>query len=198
MRLEAEDPHTSVTFICLAATGARTDDLFRPDLSDQNRALGPGPTLPAQLDELHAIVGSRPADVLILALGMNDSRTFELLGELLRREVRSIDPLRLLAAYPNRKDWAAARPADVEALVDHKELPRLKCMSPEARRAMFVKDAGLIYDVTESAKLGLAAPREHLDRLAEAIAWDPIWPGPRFTCWSTPTRPVVRLAPAAQ
>jgi hypothetical protein len=35
MRLEAEDPHTSVTFVCLAATGARTDDLFRPDRSDQ-------------------------------------------------------------------------------------------------------------------------------------------------------------------
>ncbi len=75
MRLEAEDPHTSVTFVCLAATGARTDDLFRPDRSDHNHALGPGPMLPAQLDELHAIAGSRPADILILALGMNDSRT---------------------------------------------------------------------------------------------------------------------------
>ena len=177
MRLEAEDPHTSVTFVCLAATGARTDDLFRPDLSDQNRALGPGPTLPSQLDELHAIVGSRPADILVLALGMNDSHTFELLGELLRREVRCIDPLRLLASYPTRKDWAATRCADVEALVDRKELPTFKRLSPDARRELFIQDVDLIYDVAESAKLGLVAPREQLDRLAGVIAKDPLLAG---------------------
>ncbi len=46
MRLEAEDPHTSVTFVCLAATGARTDDLFRPDQSDHNQRLGPRANAP--------------------------------------------------------------------------------------------------------------------------------------------------------
>jgi lysophospholipase L1-like esterase len=177
MRLEAEDPHTSVTFVCLAATGARTDDLFRPDRSDQNRALGPGPTLPAQLDELHAIVGSRPADIVVFALGLNDSRAFELLGELRRREVRYIDPLRLLAAYPTRKDWAAARLAGIEELVDPKERRGLNSLNPEARRAACVKDAGLIYDLAESATLGLVAPREQFDRLAKAIAKDSILAG---------------------
>jgi hypothetical protein len=177
MRVEAADPHTSVTFVCLAATGARVDDLFRPDRSGQNRALGPGPVLPAQLDELHAIVGSRWADIVVLALGMNDSRAFELLGVLLRREVQCLDPLRVLTAYPTRKDWAAARPTDIEALVDPKELAALNTKSPEERREMFARDANLIYDVAESAKLGLAAPRQQLDRVASAFAKDPILAG---------------------
>ena len=139
---------------------------------DQKCARAPAATLPAQLDELRAIAGSRPADIVVIALGMNDSRAFELVGKLLLGEVRFIDPLRLLAAYPTRKDWAAARPADIEALVDPKELPRLNCMNPETRGSVLVKDARLIYDVAESAKLGLAAPREQLDRLAGEIAKD--------------------------
>src|SRR5262249_10554458 len=136
MRLEAEDPHTSVTFLCLAATGARTDDLFNVDRSDQNKALGPGPPLPAQLDELHAIIGSRSADVLVLAIGFNDARTLELLGERMRREIRCIDPLRLLAAFPTHKDSAAAAAPDIEALVDPAERPWLNKLDPESRRAV--------------------------------------------------------------
>ena len=55
MRLEAQDCHTSVTFVCLAATGGRAEELFVSDKSGCNRALGPGPPLPAQLDELRAL-----------------------------------------------------------------------------------------------------------------------------------------------
>ena len=107
MRLEAEDPHTSVTFVCLAATGARIDDLFSSLLSARNKARGPGPALPAQLDELHAIADSRAADILVLSIGLNDARAFELLGELMRREIRCVDPRRLLAIYPTRHlDWS--------------------------------------------------------------------------------------------
>jgi lysophospholipase L1-like esterase len=175
MRLEAEDPHTSVTFVCLAATGARADDLFSPYRPDPNRALEPGPALPAQLDELHAITGSRSADILILALGMNDSRTFELLGELLRREIRCIDPLRLLAAYPTRDDWEAARRPDIEAFVDPKELARLKCLGPDDRRLLLGKDADLIYDVAAGALAGQAAARNQLERLTRVIAKDPLF-----------------------
>jgi lysophospholipase L1-like esterase len=174
MRLEAEDPHTSVTFLCVAATGARTDDLFRVDRSDQNKALGPGPPLPAQLDELHAIVGSRPADVLVLAIGFNDARTIELLGELIRREIRCIDPLRLLAAYPTRRDSAAATPRDLDSLVDPTELAWLNRLEPEARRALIAQDVGLIYNLAEAAEAGLAAAREQLERLSRAIDGDPV------------------------
>jgi hypothetical protein len=175
MRLEAEDPHTSVTFVCLAATGARTENLFRPYRPDQNRALGAGPALPAQLDELHAIAGSRCADILILAIGMNDSHTLKLLGDLLRREIACVDPLRVLAAYPTRDDWEAARRADILALVDPTQLPRLKRLSPDDRCVLFAQDADLIYDVAEGASAGLAAVRNQLERLTRAIAMDPLF-----------------------
>jgi hypothetical protein len=155
MQVEAADPHTSVTFVGLAGTGARTVDLFVPDRSGQNRALGPGPVLPAQLDELRAIVGSRPVDVLVLSMGFNDCRPFELLGDLLRREIRRVDPLPLLAAYPTRKDWAAAAPG-------------IHC-----QRASLRRDAGRIYDFDEMAAAELAAARDELGRLGRSIAQDP-------------------------
>jgi hypothetical protein len=175
MRLEADDPHTSVTFVCLAATGARVDDLFAPDRSGQNRALGPGPVLPAQLDELRAVAGRRPADVLVLAVGFNDARAIDLLGVLLRGEIRFVDPLRLLVNRPTRGDWAAA--PDLEAPIDPAERGQLEDLDPDARRAAITGDVGLIYDLAEAAQAGLDAARGQLDRLATAIDRDPLLAG---------------------
>jgi hypothetical protein len=155
MQVEAADPHTSVTFVGLAVTGARTADMFVPDWSGENPALGPGLVLPAQFDELNAILGSRPVDVLALSMGFNDCRPFEILGELIRREVRSVDPLSLLAAHPTRSDWAAAAPGI------HWGRMRLR------------QDAGLIYDFDEAAAAALAAARDELARLGWSIAQDP-------------------------
>jgi hypothetical protein len=174
MRLEADDPHTSVTFVCLAGTGARTVDLFVPDRSGQNRALGPGPVLPAQFDELRAIVGSRPVDILVLSIGFNDCRSVEILGDLIRREIRCVDPLRLLAAYPTRQAWAAARAPDIAALVEPTELVRLQRLDPEVGRKEPTKDARLVYDVDEAAAAGLAAARDQLARLSRSIAQEPL------------------------
>jgi hypothetical protein len=174
MCLEAEDPHTSVTFVCLAATGTSTVDLFVTDRSNRNKALGPGPALPTQLDELHAIAGPRSADVLVLAVGFNDARAIELLGELLRREIQCIDPIRLLAAYPTRKDCAAAANPDLEVLVAPAELPWLDRLDPDARSAVLAQDVSLIYDLVELAETGLAAGREQLERLSRTIARDPL------------------------
>ncbi len=172
MRVEADDPHTSVSFVCLAATGARTDDLFVSDRSNHNKALGPGPALPAQLDELHAIQGARPADVVVLSIGFNDARITEFLGELVRREIRYVDPLRLLAAFPTRKDWALAKSPELTSLVDPAELPALQKLGADARRYALSQDAALIYDVAEGAEAALAATRQHLERLTRAIAQD--------------------------
>jgi len=172
MRLEAEDPHTSVTFVCLAATGARTDDLLISDRSARCKARGPGPALPAQLDELHAIAGSRPPDILVLSIGLNDARAFELLGELMRREIRCVDPRRLLTVYPTRQDWAAAASPDIEALVDPTKRLWLDGQEAGARRTVLVKEAGLIFDLAEMAAAGLATARDQLERLARAIAKD--------------------------
>jgi hypothetical protein len=112
--------------------------------------------------------------LLVLAIGMNDSRIFELLGEFLRREVRCIDPLRLLAAFPMRRDWSAAASPDLEALVDPTELDWLNRLDPDARRAVLAQDVRLIYDVAEATKAGLAAAREQLERLRIPIARDPL------------------------
>jgi lysophospholipase L1-like esterase len=174
MRLEAADPHTSVTFVCLAATGTSTVDLFETDRSNHNKALGPGPPLPAQLDELHAIAGCRSVDVLVLGVGFNDARSIELLGELLRREIRCVDPLRLLDAYPTRTAWAAAATPDMNALVSPAELAVLERLDPDARREVLAQDVRLIYDFAEAAEAGLAAARERLEQLTKAIAKDPL------------------------
>jgi hypothetical protein len=174
MRLEAADLHTSVTFVCVAATGARTVDFFQGERSGENQALGPGPPLPAQLDELHAILGSRPAEILILGIGLNDARFMELLGELVRREIRCIDPLRLLVACPTRRQAAAAQPADIDALVDDPELSWLNKLDPKDRRGLLAGDIDLIYDVAELAAAGLTAARDQLDRLGTAITQDPL------------------------
>jgi hypothetical protein len=192
MRLEAEDPHTSVTFVCLAASGTRIEDFFITDRSDRNHALGPGPPLPAQLDELHAIAGSRAGDILVLATGINDARAFELLGELIRKEIAYIVPLRLLAAYPTRRNWTEAAAPDLDALLDPTELPRLECLDPQARRKLLVQEIGAIYDLAEAVEAGLAAARERIDKLHERSPRIRSWTGPRCICWSTPTRPVMR------
>jgi hypothetical protein len=173
IRTEAADPDSSVTFVCLAATGAKTDDLFRSGRSDQNRALGPGPPLPAQLEELHAIAGSRPVDVLILSLGCNDARCLPLLGELLRREIRCVDPLRLLAAYPTRRAWSVAAASGLAAVVDPSELLLFRAMAPELRRRMIDQSVDLIYDFCEAADASLASARAQIVRLAKAIGNDP-------------------------
>jgi lysophospholipase L1-like esterase len=174
MRMEAADPHTSVTFVCLAATGTHIDDLFRTDRSNRNHALGPGPPLPAQLDELHAIIGSRPVDFLILAVGFNDAGSIELLGELIRREIGYVAPIRLLAAYPARRDWAAAAMRSADELMDAGELRRLKELEPGAQREAVARDIALIYDLAESAANGLAVARGQVDRLSRAVAQDPL------------------------
>jgi hypothetical protein len=172
MRLEAEDPHTSVTFVCLAATGARIDDLFISDRSARCKARGTGPALPAQLDELHAIAGSRPVDILLLSVGLNDARAFELLGELMRKEIRCVNPRRLLAVYPTRRDWTAAASPDIEALVDPTKRSWLDGLEADARRTILLKETGVIFDLAEMAAAGLATARDQLERLARAIAKD--------------------------
>jgi hypothetical protein len=177
MRLEAEDFHTSVTFVCVAATGTRVADLFATDRSGRNEALGPGPELPPQLDELHAIAGSRPLVVLILAVGLNDARTFELLGELIKRDVRCVRPLHLLENHSTREDWSVAADRDIEALIDPCERSSFGTIGTDARRKLVDQNAGLIYDLSDIADDGLAGARDQLERLTSAVTRDPILAG---------------------
>lgn len=64
LAMELSDPQTSVTFVSMAATGARIDaGLLNPQAAE----------LPvSQVDALRAVVGDRPVDLLLIQVGGND------------------------------------------------------------------------------------------------------------------------------
>jgi lysophospholipase L1-like esterase len=70
--IEERDPHSSVTFISLACSGAtlRSGVLGRYD--GQEIPEGNTPEIGAQIDVLRRLVGDRPVDALLLSVGIND------------------------------------------------------------------------------------------------------------------------------
>ncbi len=104
-------------------------------------------------------------------------RGMELVGELLRREIRCVDPLRLLAAYPTRQAGSAARPTDLDSLIDPTAACTLTNESPNARREAIDQDVKLIYGLSQAIESGLASAREQLERVASAVASDQILAG---------------------
>ena len=85
LALERDDPHTSVTFVSVANSGATIDrGLLGPMPSIGDKA----DILPAEVDEVRQIVGDRPIDVLTVSIGGNDvgfsSRIEELTTNTLR------------------------------------------------------------------------------------------------------------------
>lgn len=67
---ERADPHTSVTFVFLAATGSTIlKGLLGPHVGAQEHASG---TLPPQLEEATRILGRREVDILTMSIGGND------------------------------------------------------------------------------------------------------------------------------
>lgn len=99
-QLENSDPHTSVTFVQLACSGAAVVDTFEdpsqtkqpgdPDdpvtggVADQYAGVahadtcatgGPCPTLrPSQIDQMQHLLGARAADAVLVSVGANDVR----------------------------------------------------------------------------------------------------------------------------
>jgi len=74
LAIERADPHTSVTFVSVAASGASVEKgLLGPfdgvplPFSTDNFA-----PMPAQVDQVASLVGSRTIDVLLVSAGMND------------------------------------------------------------------------------------------------------------------------------
>jgi hypothetical protein len=87
-------------------------------------------------------------------------------------EIQCVDPLRLLAVYPTRKDWKRARPADIEALVDPTKRAWFSRQKADNRRTKLDQDSRLIFDIAEKAAGGLAKAREQLELLGGVIATD--------------------------
>lgn len=84
-RLEDADPHTSVTFVQLACSGAAVVDSPEvPGIDDPTTGgvldsyLGqepaPGSLRPSQMSQLRDLLGLRPLDALMLSIGANDAR----------------------------------------------------------------------------------------------------------------------------
>lgn len=72
--LEQADPHTSVTFVSVAATGATLRKLLF-DVHDGAAAVEKDIAslrLPPQIKQLDSIVGGRPIDVFTVSIGIND------------------------------------------------------------------------------------------------------------------------------
>lgn len=75
-QLEESDPHTSVTFVHLACSGARVTgtDVATGGLLTPYEGIIPaaGVVLPPQVDQLVTLVGTRPVDALLVSIGAND------------------------------------------------------------------------------------------------------------------------------
>ncbi len=83
--IERADPHTSVTFVHLACSGASIADDDPSDASADGGLLHPfdgqepGAILPPQVDEVARIVGPRRIDALTIAAGSNDLKFVDMI-----------------------------------------------------------------------------------------------------------------------
>jgi 1-phosphatidylinositol phosphodiesterase len=89
MAVEEADPHSSVTYVSVAQSGAVVSEL----INTRNTSADDGVTLmPVQLEELKRIVGNRKIDTLLISIGGNDVGFGPLLGKLLNSPVAFAGP----------------------------------------------------------------------------------------------------------
>ncbi len=82
--LELADPHTSVTFISVAQSGATLPSMIETTDHPRNLSVEDGTTaLPYQLTHLKTLIGNRPIDEVPLSTGADDAGLLPLLGTLL-------------------------------------------------------------------------------------------------------------------
>src|SRR5205823_5821700 len=68
-RLEVDDPHTSVTFVWLACSGASIEHGL---LNRYVENFKPGTVLAPQIDEAAQAIGRRRPDAILVSIGAND------------------------------------------------------------------------------------------------------------------------------
>ena len=71
LRLERRDPHSAVTFVHLACSGASITTGLLGDYDGQDASAGT--KLKPQLDQLKDLVGTRPVDAMTVSIGANDA-----------------------------------------------------------------------------------------------------------------------------
>lgn len=71
LAVEQADPHTSVTFVSVATTGATISHLLTQGVGAEHEPLPSGGML-GQLTELKSIIGNRRIDLLTISIGIND------------------------------------------------------------------------------------------------------------------------------
>lgn len=90
LQLERSDPHSSVTYVSVAQSGATT--LTAMGL-DTNPGKETGAAMPNQLDEIRRIAGARPIDQLFISLGGNDVQFAPIAQAIVSFDIFSSDPV---------------------------------------------------------------------------------------------------------
>lgn len=83
-QLEEDDPHTSVTFVHLACSGATIPQGLTGGYGGQEP--GSNATLPAQLNAAAALAAGREIDALVVSIGGNDVHFADVIGECVTTE----------------------------------------------------------------------------------------------------------------
>jgi hypothetical protein len=68
--IEDQDPHSSVTFVWDACSGAHTDQLWKNSYEGQEPS--GGDVLPPQIEQVKSVIGKRKPDAIIMSVGIND------------------------------------------------------------------------------------------------------------------------------
>jgi Ca2+-binding RTX toxin-like protein/nitrogen fixation protein FixH len=71
LRMERRDPHSAVTFVHLACSGASITTGLLGDYDGQDPSAGT--KLKPQMDQLKELVGARPVDAMTVSIGANDA-----------------------------------------------------------------------------------------------------------------------------
>ena len=152
MLLEVADPHTSVTFVSVASSGATVS---RGLLSGQSDEL---PT--AQIEQVRELVGERPIDTVAMSIGGNDIGFARIVAGLVAADPQ-LDPfcydvkVANVWAAANDGDWGRGSRVSFEGLLD------VRCRATRTSGAQLAGLAGLPSELDRlDAALDVLGPAE--------------------------------------
>jgi hypothetical protein len=203
--LERADPRSSVTFIHLACSGAAMVDTpetagaapSAPDDPDTGGLLDTyrgiehhgEPVRPPQVDQMEAMVGSRPVDALLVSIGANDIRFSEVVKQCIASTPLDPRPCHQSATASNVAARLGTLPARYQQLEDRLAqsgvpddrvfiteyfdpttddlgIPNLRCIAETETIGDLAETVGDLADVVEKL-----SPDPRVDKIAEAIGY---------------------------